>query len=166
MQINASYMGLYGGAQVGISADGQILGSTTSASDLTVHDGTIFGGGYIGNGTNAPARDGLTLVVSALGTINASGVAHAMVLETGANAINNGGLIETTTAGGLTIDSQMHRNGRLVAAGTGALTINGVDVGDWETSQRATSGRSYCTTDRCRPAASSTSVRRRRWAAR
>jgi hypothetical protein len=129
MQINASYMGLYGGTQVGVSADGQILGSTTSATNLTVHNATIYGGGYIGNGSNAAAGDGLMLTVSALGAINASGVAHAMVLETGANPINNGGLIESTTAGGLTIDSQMYQNGSLVAAGTGAVTINGAEVG-------------------------------------
>ena len=128
MQIDAPYMGLYGGAQLGVSAYGQILGSTTSASNLTVHNGLIFGGGYIGNGASAPAGDGLNLTVTALGTINASGAAHAMVLETGANAITNGGLIETTTAGGLTIDSQMYQNGSLVAAGTGALTINGAEV--------------------------------------
>ena len=124
MQINAPYMGLYGGAQVGVSAYGQILGSTSSATNLTVHNGLIFGGGYIGNGANAPTGDGLTLTVTTLGTIDASGAAHAMVLETGANAITNGGLIETTTAGGLTIDSNMYQNGSLVAAGTGALTIN------------------------------------------
>ena len=129
MQINASYIGLFGGTRVGVSANGQILGSTTSATNLAVKDATIYGGGYIGNGANAPAGDGLTLVVTALGTINASGAAHAMVLETGANAITNGGLIETTTAGGLTIDSQMYQNGSLIAAGTGALTINGADVG-------------------------------------
>ena len=127
LQINAPYMGLYGGAQLGVSANGQILGSTTSAVNLTVHDGTIYGGGSIGNGGSAPAGDGLSLVVTALGTINANG-GHAMVLETGANAITNGGLIETTSAAGLTIDSQMFQNGRLVAAGTGALTINGVEV--------------------------------------
>jgi hypothetical protein len=51
-----------------------------------------------------------------------------MVLETGANAISNGGLIETTNVGGLTIDSEMFQNGRLVAAGTGALTTNGVEL--------------------------------------
>ena len=95
MQINAPFMGLYGGAQVGVTANGQILGSTTGLTDLQVHDATIFGGGSIGNGGNAPAGDGLSLTVTALGTINASG-GRAMVLETGANAITNGGLIETT----------------------------------------------------------------------
>ena len=94
---------------------------------MQVHDGTIFAGGTIGNGGNAPAGDGLKLVVTALGTINADG-GHTLVLETGANAITNGGLIETTAAGGLTIDSPMFQNGGLVAAGTGALTINGVLV--------------------------------------
>jgi hypothetical protein len=127
MQINAPYMGLYGGAQVGVSANGQILGSTTSLTNLHVHDGTIYGGGSIGNGASAPGGDGLSLTVTALGTINANG-GRAMVLETGANAIANGGLIETTSAAGLTIDSQMYQNGRLVAAGTGALTINGAFV--------------------------------------
>jgi hypothetical protein len=128
MQINSPFMVLYGGAQVTVTANGQILGSTTSAVNLQVKDATIFGGGSIGNGGNAPAGDGLSLTVTALGTINANG-GHAMVLQTGANAISNGGLIETTNVGGLTIDSQMFQNGQLVAAGTGALTINGVQVG-------------------------------------
>jgi hypothetical protein len=127
LQINAPYMGLYGGAPLGVSANGQILGSTTGLTNLTVHDGTIYGGGSIGNAGNAPVGDGLSLTVTALGTINANG-GHTMVLETGGNAITNGGLIETTTAAGLTIDSQMFQNGRLVAAGTGALTINGVEI--------------------------------------
>jgi hypothetical protein len=128
MQINSPFMGLYGGAKVGVSVNGQILGSTTSLSTLQVKDATIYGGGSIGNGASAPAGDGLSLVVTALGTINANG-GRAMVLDTGANAITNGGLIEATSAAGLTIDSQMFQNGRLVAAGTGALTINGVQVG-------------------------------------
>ena len=127
MQINAPFMALYGGARLGVSANGQILGSTTGAVNLQVKDGTIYGGGSVGNGANVPAGDGLSLTVTALGTINANG-GHAMVLQTGANAISNGGLIETTNTGGLTIDSQMFQNGQLVAAGTGALTINGVLV--------------------------------------
>jgi fibronectin-binding autotransporter adhesin len=128
MQINAPFMGLYGGAQVTVTANGQILGSTTGLTNFQIHDGTISGGGSIGNGGNAPAGDGLSLTVTALGTINANG-GHAMVLQTGANAISNGGLIETTNVGGLTIDSQIFQNGRLLATGTGALTINGVQVG-------------------------------------
>ena len=78
-------MGLYGGARVGVSANGQILGSTTSASNFMVKDATIYGGGSIGNGGGAPAGDGLALTVSALGTINANGAGRAMVLNTGAN---------------------------------------------------------------------------------
>jgi fibronectin-binding autotransporter adhesin len=127
MQINAPFMALYGGAQVQVTGNGQILGSTTSSIDFEVKDAVITGGGSIGNGANAPAGDGLSLTVTALGTVNANG-GRAMVLETGANAITNGGLIETTATGGLTIDSQMYQNGQLVAAGTGALTINGVLV--------------------------------------
>jgi hypothetical protein len=127
MQINTPFMGLYGGAQVGVSANGQILGLTTGLTNLQVHNATIYGGGAIGNGGNAPVGDGLSLTVTALGTINANG-GHTMVLETGANAITNSGLIETTTAAGLTIDSQMFQNGSLVAAGTGALTINGIEI--------------------------------------
>ena len=128
MQINAPYMALLGGAQVQVTGNGQILGSTTGLTNFQVKNGVISGGGSIGNGASAPAGDGLSLTVTALGTINANG-GHAMVLETGANAISNAGLIETTAAGGLTIDSQMNQNGKLVAAGTGALTINGVEVG-------------------------------------
>jgi hypothetical protein len=127
MQVNAPFMALYGGAQVQVTGNGQILGSTTSFIDFEVKDAVITGGGSIGNGANAPAGDGLSLTVTAQGTINANG-GRAMVLQTGANSISNGGLIETTAAGGLTIDSQMFQNGQLVAAGTGALTINGVLV--------------------------------------
>jgi hypothetical protein len=127
MQINTPFMGLYGGAQVGVSANGQILGLTTGLTNLQVHNATIYGGGAIGNGGNAPVGDGLSLTVTALGTINANG-GHTMVLETGANAITNSGLIETTTAAGLTIDSQMFQNGSLLTAGTGALTINGIEI--------------------------------------
>ena len=127
MQINAPFMSLKDGAQVTVTANGQMLGSTTGLTDLTIHDATIAGGGSIGNAGNAPAGDGLSLTVTALGTINANG-GRAMVLNTGANAITNGGLIETTNVGGLTIDSQMFQNGRLLAMGTGALTINGAEV--------------------------------------
>ena len=94
MRINTPYLGLYGGTQVGVSANGQILGSTTSATTLTVKDATIYGGGYIGTGAGTPAGDGLTLIVTALGTINANGVAYAMVLETG-KADTHGGTIIT-----------------------------------------------------------------------
>jgi hypothetical protein len=128
MQVNAPYTGLYGGAHIAVTAYGQILGSTDSASDLYVQDGLITGGGNIGNGASAPSGDGLWLTVTTLGTIEATGAARAMALNTGANAITNGGVIETTGVGGLTIDSQMYQNGSLVAAGTGALTINGVEV--------------------------------------
>ena len=58
MQINAPFMGLYGGAQVTVTANGQILGSTTGLTNFQIHDGTISGGGSIGNGGNAPAGDG------------------------------------------------------------------------------------------------------------
>ncbi len=55
MQINAPFMGLYGGAQVTVTANGQILGSTTGLTDFQIHDATIFGGGSIGNaGTRLP----------------------------------------------------------------------------------------------------------------
>jgi hypothetical protein len=127
LQVNSPYMGLFGGAQLGVTANGQILGSTTTLSTLQINDGTIYGGGSIGNGASAPTGDGLSLAVTAQGTVNANG-GHAMVLNTGANAITNGGLIETTSAGGLTIDSEMFQNGGLVAAGTGALTINGAEL--------------------------------------
>ena len=88
-------MALYGGAQVQVTGNGQIFGSTTSSIDFEVKDAVITGGGSIGNGADAPAGDGLSLTVTALGTVNANG-GRAMVLETGANAITNGGLIETT----------------------------------------------------------------------
>ena len=128
MQINAPYMGLYGGARVAVGYYGQILGSTTERQQF-----------------DCPQRPHLRRRLYRQRRERAHGrrpdarchhARHdrrdrrtsAMVLETGSNAITNGGLIETTAAGGLTIDSNMYQNGRLAAAGTGALTINGALV--------------------------------------
>ena len=57
--------------------------------------------------------------------INANGGAgQALTLATGGNQIEDAGVIETTGAGGLTIDSNMQLDGRLAADGTGTLEIN------------------------------------------
>ena len=79
-------------------------------------DNTISGGGTIGSAH-------MTLQNANAGTIDANG-SPALKLNTGAtNTILNDGLIESTSTGGLVIDSSMYADGRLFADGTGAVTI-------------------------------------------
>ena len=107
MQINAPYMALLGGAQVQVTGNGQILARLRALPTFRSKMASSPAAALSATARSAPAGDGLSLTVTALGTINANG-GDAMVLETVANAISNAGLIETTAAGGLTIDSQMN----------------------------------------------------------
>ncbi|MEO8927328.1 MAG: hypothetical protein ABI306_09205, partial [Caulobacteraceae bacterium] len=91
-----------------------------SAATLTNLDNTITGAGTIGSGA-------LTLINQASGIINATG-ATALTLDTGANAIGNAGVIKTTGAGGLMIDSAVTNTGVLNALGAGLLVVSGATV--------------------------------------
>ncbi len=76
---------------------------------------TIAGAGTIGNSY-------MTLVNAAGATINANDP-DALTLNTGTHGISNGGLIEATAAGGLTISSALTNTGTLAASG-GNLTVS------------------------------------------
>ena len=123
LYFHANYDYVLGGQAIALIG-GSILGETTSASNLTVKNATVQGYGTIGNGSLEPVGGSLILTVAKEGTINADGGAgQALTLNTGVNQIQDAGVIETTGAGGLKIDSTMFDNGALVAAGSGALTI-------------------------------------------
>jgi hypothetical protein len=111
---------LYGGGVLGLS-DGASIVAYYNPGTLDNEDNKIVGSGAIGNG------DILTLVNGQQGIVDANGAA-ALVLETGTNAIQNAGLIETTGAGGLLIESDLQQDGHLVAAGSGTLTIESAEV--------------------------------------
>jgi hypothetical protein len=97
------------------AADSRILGATATAT-LTNIDNHIVGAGQIGDGQ-------MILVNKTAGVIDANGHA-AMVIDTGANSINNFGLIEATGVGGMTIQSTIFNYGQL-AATNATLTVAG-----------------------------------------
>ncbi len=102
------------------SSGNQITGGA-SAATLTNVSNTISGAGAIGSAT-------LTLVNQKRGTIDASGT-NGFVLDTGANTIVNGGLIEGTGSGGLTIRSAVSNAGGTLSAGAGSqIFLQGADL--------------------------------------
>jgi hypothetical protein len=102
---------------------GNFIEGTDASFALTNVSNIISGAGDIGEGH-------MTLVNGAKGVINATGKNNALILETGGNAITNSGLIETAVgAKGLTINSALVNNGKLLAAG-GDLLINAAVSGN------------------------------------
>ena len=106
---------LQGGGTLVMSDNSEnvIFGSDPSVT-LTNVDNVISGAGQIGEGQ-------MTLVNE--GSIIADGT-HALVIDTGANAVINSGTLEATGAGGLTVQSDVTNNGLLWANG-GDLHLNG-----------------------------------------
>jgi len=125
LSIAAPWFELNGTGTLTMSGAAQIIAPVAASYNSTLDNetNTIQGSGTIGDGSAAPAGEGLILQNDARGTINANAAA-ALVLNTGGNTIENTGLIETTGAGGLTLDSTLENDGRLVAVGTGALTVS------------------------------------------
>ncbi|MFB2566926.1 beta strand repeat-containing protein [Rhizobium sp. IMFF44] len=106
---------LTGGGKVTLSdsASNVIFGGDDHVT-LTNVDNTISGAGQIGDGH-------LTLVNA--GTIIADG-SHALVIDTGVNAVSNTGTLEATGTGGLHIHSDVVNNGLLWANG-GDVNLDG-----------------------------------------
>ncbi|MDL2402063.1 DUF5801 repeats-in-toxin domain-containing protein [Rhizobium mayense] len=106
---------LTGGGTVTLSDDASnvIFGSGDNVT-LTNVDNTISGAGQLGDGH-------LTLVNE--GTIIADG-SHALVIDTGVNAVSNTGTMEATGTGGLDIHSGVVNDGTLWANG-GNINLEG-----------------------------------------
>ncbi len=88
---------------------------------LTNVDNTISGAGALGG-------NALVIINEAVGVIDASGVANRLVIKTGANPLDNAGLIEATGAAGGMIKSAVTNDGTLEANG-GTLTFKGAVSG-------------------------------------
>ena len=95
------------------NADNAVVSNGTSATFQNFE--TIAGAGTIGDST-------LTLYNEAGGTIDASD-GDALAIATGTRTVTNGGLIEATGAGGLTIANLLTNSGTLAASG-GNLTVS------------------------------------------
>jgi T1SS-143 domain-containing protein len=106
---------LQGGGTLVMSdnSENAIFGSDPSVT-LTNVDNIVSGAGQIGEGQ-------MTLVNK--GSIIADGT-HALVIDTGVNTVINSGTLESTGAGGLTVQSDLANNGLLWANG-GDLHLNG-----------------------------------------
>jgi hypothetical protein len=110
---------LTGGGVLSLGRSSVLEGVTASAT-LVNEDDRISGGGALGGGQ-------LVLVNDASGSIIGS-VATALVIDTGANAVTNAGLIEATGSGGVVIKSAIDNTGTLFALG-GNLTVDGAVSG-------------------------------------
>jgi hypothetical protein len=101
------------------SAANAIVGATTSATLVNVND-KINGGGQLGEGK-------LVLVNNAGATIDAD-TATALIINTGTNAVANGGLIESISTGGLSIAGALTNTGTL-SVSKGTLSVGGAVSG-------------------------------------
>jgi len=111
---------LQGGGQVILSDNGgNVIAGTASDVTLTNVDNTISGAGQLGAGQ---------LALTNQGTIIASGV-NALIVDTGANALVNGGTLEATGSGGLSIAGDVANTGLLWANG-GNLIVGGAAIGN------------------------------------
>ena len=112
---------LSGGGTIALSDNASnIITGVAAGATLTNIDMTISGAGMLGAGQ-------MTLNNKVGGIINGSGT-RVLTLDTGGAQIANDGLIESTGAGGLTIQSAIGNTGVLKAVG-GVLTVNGAVTG-------------------------------------
>ncbi|MGA8991963.1 MAG: hypothetical protein WB500_16555, partial [Rhodoplanes sp.] len=106
---------LQGGGQLILSdSDANLIVSAAPGVTFTNADNTISGAGQLGDWQ-------MTLVNN--GTIVATG-AHALIIDTGSNAVINAGTLEATGSGGLVVDSDIANTGLIWAHG-GDITVNG-----------------------------------------
>jgi hypothetical protein len=119
-------------------SDFNVITGTNSGVMMYNQDNIISGAGQLGNGE-------LTIINA--GTINADGK-HALVIDAGANAVFNSGILEASGSGGLTITSSIENSGLLLAnqatltvmgqvSGNGSATIDGTGTLDFESASTA-----------------------------
>ena len=110
---------LQGGGQVVLSDSSEnVISGTIPSVTLTNVDNTISGAGQLGAGQMVLINNG---TIIAIGT-------HALVIDTGPNAVTNAGTLEATGSGGLILNSDIENSG-LIWANGGNITINGAVAG-------------------------------------
>ncbi|HEY2178592.1 MAG TPA: hypothetical protein VGH15_08415 [Caulobacteraceae bacterium] len=119
--IGADGARLTGGGQIRSTSevDNHVIG-LTGAATLDNVDNSLILAGSLGSGR-------MTLVNERAGRILATSPTR-LTINTGANAITNAGLIESTGSGGMTIDSAVVNTGWIVAVG-GNLAVLGAVTG-------------------------------------
>lgn len=121
----------------GLSIDGGMVALSNSAKNLIDSNGvgtqlsdlsTIQGAGTIGD-TWLRLYVALGAVVNANDAIGLTIVGDSAAVTAGSESADySAGTVETTGAGGLTIDGTFGNAGYLIAGGAGALTLNGAHV--------------------------------------
>ena len=115
---------LQGGGTVTLNSgdnNGQVyLQQSASGMTLTNVDNTIEGYGVIGAG---PSSNGLTVVNSAAGTIDANVSGQTLMLNS-SGGITNAGLLEATSGGTLQITNVVSNAGSNITANGGNVLIN------------------------------------------
>jgi hypothetical protein len=116
----ASVTALTGGGALQLSNIAAVTVVGASAASLLENSDKIDGAGNLGGGQ-------LRLTNEAAGIIDGD-AAKALVIDTGAGAFVNAGLVVAVGAGGFTIDGAVDNTGTLEAAG-GTLTVDGAVTG-------------------------------------
>jgi hypothetical protein len=110
---------LQGGGQIVLSDSSEnVLSGAVPGVTMTNMNNTIIGAGQLGAGQ-------MTLING--GSIIAIGT-HALVIDTGPNAVINAGTLEATGSGGLIVNSAIANSGLIWAHG-GSITIHGTVTG-------------------------------------
>jgi hypothetical protein len=116
LAVGAGGLTLSGGGVVVLTGAAVSHIDAATTGELVNVDNRIVGGGTIGNA-------GLTLVNEAAGFITSGGAGGALLIDTGANTLDNAGRIEGRQ-GGTTITGAVDNTGWLIAIG-GDLTVEG-----------------------------------------
>jgi hypothetical protein len=116
LTIESAAVTLTGGGVVSLSDNtNNYIEGASGGNVLDNVNNTIEGTGQLGNGV-------LTFVNAAKGIVDATGIGP-LTINTGANAVQNAGLLESTGAGGLYITSTVVTN-----TGAGRLAVNGGNI--------------------------------------
>ncbi|MFL6833627.1 MAG: hypothetical protein ACJ8F0_13650, partial [Xanthobacteraceae bacterium] len=119
LQLIQNGLTLQGGGELILSDSAHnFMSGSLPGVTLTNLDNTISGAGQLGAGQMTLVNDG---------TIVATGF-HALVIDTGANAVTNSGTLAATGSGGLIVNSDVANSGLIWAHG-GNITINGAVTG-------------------------------------
>jgi T1SS-143 domain-containing protein len=119
LQLIQNGLTLQGGGELILSDSAHnFMSGSLPGVTLTNLDNTISGAGQLGAGQMTLVNDG---------TIVATGF-HALVIDTGANAVTNSGTLAATGSGGLIVNSDVANSGLIWAHG-GNVTINGAVTG-------------------------------------
>jgi hypothetical protein len=114
--VESAAVTLTGGGVVALSDNtNNYIEGAAATNVLDNLNNTIEGTGQLGNGE-------LTFVNAAKGVVDATG-GGPLTIDTGANAVQNAGLLESTGAGGLYITSSVVAN-----TGAGRLAVNGGNI--------------------------------------